>query len=764
MSNKTGMMLLRNIIKNTNKNNHHYLFVHNCNRYSNSNSNQCNFSSNSNNRYFCSLQQKQQQQQNSNDNDLSSINKHENEINIVQQSNQKKQSLSSIAKDEIITELIVDNSSVNASIIQGDQVNQTPINPFEYSIKTVEDALHLPGIPRAVALDSMYIAGSIHSHLKQSMDLLQELVDNGRMENAFALFQVMERYYVPVAPECYTAMRRQIEKAMVEVARFNDAIARETERPGSVPDNELYIPTVETMNTVLNYYTETDKLQQAFRVFLAMKILGVQPNQHTYRSLINASLRYEDIDLALLVFENMRKDEIRLEEQTYERLFESCCNSVHKDGAADLYHELVNNFNIPTINKYAYLTTLGITGFMSWLGVPKSNRSGRGWVTSLQISPSRYILPPKHENHKLLEPFLPKEIQNKLLGRSYAIDSPPSKETDNNDNRPLHLRLHERPITHIQFNREGDLLFVAAKDKTVSLWYTSNGERLGTYLCGGVVYSLDVDQNTKYMVTASADSKLILWDVKTGRQIESISFEVSARWVEFSQGDKQILVVTDQIMGCQATVHVFNFDPENVVNKITPAFTFDPPNIKITQATWSPMNKTILASCEDGFVRIYDVETRKLVHTITDHTKMVTKIVWMKHRIMFLTCSKDGTARLYETKTLKHLKTFDTGRPVNAAAISPLKPHIILGGGQSAESVTTTKVDSTQFKVRFYHIAYGDEIGGLIGHIGPVHSIDFTPNGKTFATGGEEGLVIINHLDNSYFEFDKDLDYGTNSN
>ncbi|KAM9942333.1 hypothetical protein ACTFIT_005713 [Dictyostelium discoideum] len=126
---------------------------------------------------------------------------------------------------------------------------------------------------------------------------------------------------------------------------------------------------------------------------------------------------------------------------------------------------------------------------------------------------------------------------------------------------------------------------------------------------------------------------------------------------------------------------------------------------------------------------------------------------------MFMTCSKDGTAKLYDTKTLKLLRTFDTGRPINAAGISPLKPHVILGGGQSAESVTTTKVDASQFKVRFFHIVYGEELGGLIGHIGPVHSICFTPDGKTFATGGEEGLVQVNHLDESYFEFDDDLVY-----
>ncbi|KAN0012325.1 hypothetical protein ACTFIV_004577 [Dictyostelium citrinum] len=324
--------------------------------------------------------------------------------------------------------------------------------------------------------------------------------------------------------------------------------------------------------------------------------------------------------------------------------------------------------------------------------------------------------------------------------------------------RPISLRLHERPITQVLFNREGDLLFVAAKDKLVSLWYTTNGERIGSYQCGGVVYSIDVSQDSKYLITASADAKARVWDVQSGRQLDSTDFEVSARSIEFSQGDKQILVVTDQVMGCQAKIHVFDFDKDEV-RKLNKSYTLPSPQCKITQATWGPLNKTIFASCEDGAVRIYCTEKRELIKTILDHNKLVTRIEWTKHRIMFMTCSKDGTAKLYDTKTLKLLRTFDTGRPINAAGISPLKPHVILGGGQSAESVTTTKVDASQFKVRFFHIVYGEELGGLIGHIGPVHSICFTPDGKTFATGGEEGLVQVNHLDESYFEFDDDLVY-----
>lgn len=34
------------------------------------------------------------------------------------------------------------------------------------------------------------------------------------------------------------------------------------------------------------------------------------------------------------------------------------------------------------------------------------------------------------------------------------------------------------------------------------------------------------------------------------------------------------------------------------------------------------------------------------------------------------------------------LKVYETGRPINAAALSPVMDHIILGGGERAEDVT----------------------------------------------------------------------------
>ena len=55
------------------------------------------------------------------------------------------------------------------------------------------------------------------------------------------------------------------------------------------------------------------------------------------------------------------------------------------------------------------------------------------------------------------------------------------------------LHGHERAITQIRYNHDGDLLFSVAKDNKPTVWYSENGERLGTYVGhNGAVWCVDV--------------------------------------------------------------------------------------------------------------------------------------------------------------------------------------------------------------------------------------------------------------------------------
>lgn len=60
--------------------------------------------------------------------------------------------------------------------------------------------------------------------------------------------------------------------------------------------------------------------------------------------------------------------------------------------------------------------------------------------------------------------------------------------------KPILLHGHERSITQIKYNREGDLIFSCAKDSQPNVWYSLNGERLGSFRGhNGAVWNIDVN-------------------------------------------------------------------------------------------------------------------------------------------------------------------------------------------------------------------------------------------------------------------------------
>lgn len=160
-------------------------------------------------------------------------------------------------------------------------------------------------------------------------------------------------------------------------------------------------------------------------------------------------------------------------------------------------------------------------------------------------------------------------------------------------------------------------------------------------------------------------------------------------------------------------------------------------------ARFGPANKTLITADEGGNLTIYDTETGDLLNQITPHKGPITKINFDSKKITFITSSKDGTAKLFDFKTLKHLKTYETGRPINCAVISPIKDHILLAGGEGAETVTTTKLDTSQFRVRFFDKVYENELGSIMGHFGTVNTLAVSPDGKRYVK------VFFNNLNES---------------
>jgi translation initiation factor 3 subunit I len=317
---------------------------------------------------------------------------------------------------------------------------------------------------------------------------------------------------------------------------------------------------------------------------------------------------------------------------------------------------------------------------------------------------------------------------------------------------------HEKPLTDIKYNADGDLLFTSAKVKegSISVWWADSGERIGTYDGhDGAIFSIDVNRLSTRLISGAADQTVRLWDVETGKELFQFPHTTTVRCVAFAQGDQRFLTVTDQIRGFETEISVYKLTEDyRDQGSAKKAVVNIPGNssYKITKALWGWHNETLITANSDGSIRVFNTERNKTtMNTLQAHKGPIMSIQFDKYKSTFITASKDGSAKLIDAHNLKIIKEYDTGRPLNAASISPLMDHVIVGGGEQADSVTHLSSNTSQFKVRFYHSIFCEELGSILGHFGPVNCLTFSPDGRSFTSGGEDGYAILHFFDESYF-------------
>ena len=199
------------------------------------------------------------------------------------------------------------------------------------------------------------------------------------------------------------------------------------------------------------------------------------------------------------------------------------------------------------------------------------------------------------------------------------------------------------------------------------------------------------------------------------------------------------------------------------------------PDCKATRVAFAnykgEMDGGVVVALNDGRVQILDPDDGEVLQEEKAHSKEIKRISFNKDKTLLFTCSADCMAKMLDAETLEVLKVYETDRPVNAVVPHPTKDHVLLGGGQDAMSVTTTAGKVGKFECRFFEAVYTTEIGrvkvgrlallpreGVVsrrlpcarccqGHFGPINAIGINPDGRSYASGGEDGYVRLHHFD-----------------
>eukprot|EP01032_Pedospumella_encystans_P014948 gene14949-17143_t len=226
----------------------------------------------------------------------------------------------------------------------------------------------------------------------------------------------------------------------------------------------------------------------------------------------------------------------------------------------------------------------------------------------------------------------------------------------NSQFQPILLKGHERSITTVKFNQDGDLLFTAAKDNKPTVWYSDSGERLGTFgPHNGAVWDLDPSWDSKYLVTACADANARLFEVNTGKYIARMPHKGVVRSVKWGDGSQFFATAADPFTSRDlGTISIFEFPTEEQLQEVPSTKKDDPAplhmpnevisvddNDKATCIGWTIADQYIMAGFDSGLVVKYDAATGKEIQRKKLHTDRVNRLNFNRDKSMMITASKD---------------------------------------------------------------------------------------------------------------------------
>lgn len=150
----------------------------------------------------------------------------------------------------------------------------------------------------------------------------------------------------------------------------------------------------------------------------------------------------------------------------------------------------------------------------------------------------------------------------------------------------------------------------------------------------------------------------------------------------------------------------------------------------VRQIAVSPDAKHLLSASFDGTVRLWEIETGKLLRTFEGHTNHVLAVAFSPDGKRALSGSSDNTMRLWDFKTGQEERSF-VGHTagVHAVAFSPDGTQAASGG-----------LDST---VRHWSLSNGEKVASLKGHRSGVHSVLYMQDGKHLISASNDTTIRL---------------------
>ena len=323
-------------------------------------------------------------------------------------------------------------------------------------------------------------------------------------------------------------------------------------------------------------------------------------------------------------------------------------------------------------------------------------------ITATGLSYSTLVQFPEHPSFPSVEESLLKVIQ---------ADQP-------------QVLFYPSAVNEVRYSPDGKTLASGSDDGTVKLWDVVTGKELET-LNGhpAEVGSVSFSPDGKTLASASSDKTVRIWEVINIKETpisQPLRGHEDQVWaVAFSPDDKQIVSG-----GPDKTLRLWDGNTGKAIG------TLQGHTNAVRALAYSPDGKYIVSGNYDNTLRLWDTQTGKAIRTLPGHKNLVMSVAFSPDGKRIVSGSVDETLRLWDTETGKAIRTLPGHtKGVMSVAFSP-----------DGKSIVSGSDDKT---LRLWDAQTGKASATLSGHTDWVLSVVFSPDGKRIVSGSKDKTLRI---------------------